>query len=129
LVCNAARLKAGRSADGANLTSALGGGSSSTSGTTSANLTNHGRGTANTTTQHEGRNLLDSHRGQEARIGRKGLERSASLSNEATALCVLHGVGKSLPLVPKLGRHEFGAKLGRAATKARQEIVVPGKPG
>jgi hypothetical protein len=34
LVCNAASLKAGRSADSANLTSALGSGSSSTSGTT-----------------------------------------------------------------------------------------------
>jgi hypothetical protein len=50
LVCNAARLKASRRTNRANLTGTLGSHSPGASRTTSANLTNHSRGTTNATT-------------------------------------------------------------------------------
>jgi hypothetical protein len=127
LVCNAARLEAGRSTNRTNLTGALCRHSASASGTTSANLTNHSRGAANATTQDEGRNLLNGHREKQTGIAGERTECSASLSGKAPFLSFLHGVSKSAPLVTKLGRHEFCPELSATTAKPRQDIVVASK--
>ena len=92
LVCNAARLEASRSADSTSLPCTINGSSASTSGTTSAKLTDRSRSTANAATQDKGRDLLHGHRGQQARIGRQHTEGSTSLSGKTPIFGFLHGV-------------------------------------
>jgi hypothetical protein len=117
LVCNAASLKASRSANRTNLPGTFRSDSPSTSAATSGYLSSNGRSTTNATTQDERRNLLNAHSDKQARVFRKSTEGSASFSSKAAILGLLHRISKCLPLVPKLWRHQPRAELGYAPTR------------